>query len=126
MKRPEFQKILLCTLCGELYSRDEARRLDYFPDTGVCFFCYTDLQKKSQEESCFGKPTRVASPGPGQRKVVFAGYEEDSLECRRDGGLCPDRLYCPLFITGEIQQMRAELTPLSPLLSRALREGVIA
>lgn len=92
--------LLECRFCKEKYSEDDVRRLLYFPDTQVCANCYKQGQEQKYQEWCFGKPDLKAG-----QKILAYGYDETSPDCSQ---ACPDRRYCPLFLSGQIFKLQKE------------------
>lgn len=107
------KSILICVGCREMFNLRDVSKLDYFPDTGLCFSCY---EKMKRGDGCFGKRTKKDNEG----KVKSLGYKKDCLECSE---ICPDRVYCPLFLEGEIYQLRGK--EMSPMLRGMLDRGDI-
>lgn len=80
------RKSLECLLCFRRYSLEDIKDGLYRIETGVCSFCYAELQKKSHNEACFGKPSVRLPEGK-----TLLGYNSKAVECNR---LCQDRELC--------------------------------
>lgn len=97
-----------CQLCGERFSRDDVKLLNYFPDTSVCWNCYQQMKEKPTTESCFGKINRKEVVH-GVLKTVSVGYDQKALECNPERGICRDRKYCRLWGKGRIYKLKEAL-----------------
>ena len=106
------KKLMVCVLCTEKYSEEDVRALRYFSDTSICFKCYLDMQEQKHSIACFGKSDLVLTV-KGVSKRVAEGYDPVSPDCNADKGICPDRRYCPLFISGKIHQLQKAVTPVT-------------
>jgi hypothetical protein len=81
-------KIIPCVLCGSRFSEMDVHQGRFFASTGVCLDCYRAQVLQSTRVSCFGKK--------GKRTA----FNKRSVECAR---LCPDRIICALFVSGDLQ-----------------------
>jgi len=118
------KKLMQCVLCSELYSEYDVIQLRFFPDTGVCFDCYEDMKEQKYENYCFGKGTLTTAIGNG-RQALALGYEPGNENCDH---LCPDRKYCPLFLSGKIYKLQKAIqtVPVQVKVEPVKKEKVVA
>lgn len=83
-------QVFSCELCEEPYSLADIKELRFFPSTGICYACYRKGASAPPEVWCFGKKEK---------------YKPELRECSE---LCPDRVLCPLFVSGAIVKMKKE------------------
>lgn len=122
------KKLMPCLLCDIKYSENDVKELLYFPDTSICYRCYADMKEQRYEVSCFGKPDLILELR-GQPTLIAQGYDPNSPECKTEHGLCPDRRYCPLFVTSKILQLRKAVVrskPVPAVTSSVVRTGHMA
>lgn len=106
------KNLLVCELCRRKYSESDVENLNYFPEQGVCFFCYLDGSKKTHREWCFGK-LNIKDEKTGTIRMY--GYDPElSFDCRK---YCQDRKICHLFVTKKIFQFRMLLKSKLPFKS---------
>jgi hypothetical protein len=88
-----------CILCERKFDLADVKILRFFPSTGVCFDCYHRGTKNKRAAWCFGKGSITGLGG----QVLEYGYNPKARECQSE---CPDRKFCPLFLTGQIYVWR--------------------